>query len=304
MQKVKWNTDKAKVAIKDKWGNSITIQEPFEFKTVDTKIQFICKEHGGFSRSLYQALKAKHRCPKCSPTGPKGWDFIRKQLVDRHGDRYDYSMMDNGGYESNKPLKVICKIHGVFYPHLTDHKKGSNCPACVSNSYRKTINDFLYESIKKHGNTYDYKLIFEKFKTYNDKVPIICTKHGVFEQRAGDHSRGVGCPFCKSRSKGEKEIVNYLNRVKIQFEQQKYFIDFKTDKNSFYYYDFFIPKLDTLIEYDGKQHYENTLYNNYDKSSQQKIDALKNQYAKTNSYKLIRISYKDDVEKTLIDNGL
>jgi hypothetical protein len=57
-------------------------------------------------------------------------------------------------------------------------------------------------------------------------------------------------------------------------------------------FDFYLPEQNTLIEYDGEQHFVKRGkygegYENY-----QRNDKIKNQYCKDNNIKLIRIHYK------------
>lgn len=299
MTRIKWDTELARKAITDKWGDSIKLPDNFSYTNVDAKVDVFCKTHGLFSRSIYSILHRKYPCPKCSPTGPKGWEFIKEGLYKKHGNRYDYSLMDNGGYSAQQPLKIICVEHGVFSQLLGEHKNGSNCPRCVEKEKRKTINNFLHESIEKHGNMYSYENVFTYFDTYNDKLPIICKKHGEFWQRAGDHSRGVGCPSCNQSSRGESRIKKYLIDNLIVFEVEKSFDDFKTTKGSKYRFDFYLPEYNILIEYDGLQHYTDTLYNNYDVSNQVTIDEAKNSYATSKGITLIRINSLDNIDKSL-----
>jgi hypothetical protein len=299
MTRIKWDTELARKTVKDMWGDAIELVEPFSYTNIDTKVEFICKTHGAFTRSIYAVIHRKYPCPKCSPTGPKGWDFIKEGLYKKHGNRYDYSLMDNGGYTSHKPLKIICSEHGVFSQRLGEHQKGSNCPRCVEKEKRKTINNFLYESIEKHGNLYSYENIFTHFDTYNDKLPIICKKHGEFWQRAGDHSRGTGCPSCNQSSKGESRIKKYLLDNRIVFETEKSFSDFTTAKGYKYRFDFYLPEHNVLIEYDGVQHHTATYYNDYNVDNQLSIDKIKNEYAASKELTLIRISVLDKIDDYL-----
>lgn len=56
-----------------------------------------------------------------------------------------------------------------------------------------TIN-FINKSIIKHGLLYDYSLV--NYTKTENKVDIICPKHGVFSQRAKNHISGNGCLAC------------------------------------------------------------------------------------------------------------
>ena len=59
---------------------------------------------------------------------------------------------------------------------------------------KKTTEQFILESIAKHGDKYDYsKVVYTK---KDNKVIIICKKHGDFEQCANSHLQGCGCTKC------------------------------------------------------------------------------------------------------------
>lgn len=62
---------------------------------------------------------------------------------------------------------------------------------------------------------------------------------------------------------------------------------------SYLSYDFYIPTYDTLIEYQGIQHYRRTLLTATDEKLSKQIahDSLKREYACNNGFNLIEIPY-------------
>jgi very-short-patch-repair endonuclease len=164
-------------------------------------------------------------------------------------------------------------------------------------SKKKTNKEFIEQSEKIYKYKYDYSL--SEYTTSKIKVKIICKKHGVFEQRPNDHFNGCGCPICKS-SKGELIITEYLSKNDILFETQKSFIDCK-DKGLLKF-DFYLPKHNLCIEYDGKQHFISNDFFGGEKRliEQQKKDEIKNIYCKENNIKLIRIKYDQKIINFLL----
>jgi hypothetical protein len=88
---------------------------------------------------------------------------------------------------------------------------------------------FIEECKKVHGDKYDYsKVVYTKA---NNKVIIICKKHGEFEQRAMGHKLGKECVRCGI----EKQVLSF----KIRFEEflerskNKYNDKFNYNKESF-----------------------------------------------------------------------
>jgi hypothetical protein len=59
---------------------------------------------------------------------------------------------------------------------------------------RKTTEQFIENSIKIHGDTYDYSKV--EYVSNKVKVCIICKEHGDFLQTPNDHIGGHGCRKC------------------------------------------------------------------------------------------------------------
>lgn len=69
-------------------------------------------------------------------------------------------------------------------------------------SKKLTTEEFIKKAKKIHNNKYDYSKVF--YINAKTKVSIICPIHGMFEQIAGNHLGGNGCPFCKKLSISKK----------------------------------------------------------------------------------------------------
>lgn len=106
------------------------------------------------------------------------------------------------------------------------------------------------------------------------------------------HSGQLTCG-CGTMSKGETKITKYLENNDIQFEYQKTFEDLKSDLKRPLPYDFYIPKFNALIEFQGLQHYKPSEYfgGQYRFERQLINDKVKKEYAINNGYKYIEIPY-------------
>ena len=92
-------------------------------------------------------------------------------------------------------------------------------------------------------------------------------------------------------SNGEKKISSLLFDRKILFEKEKTFSDLKQGKLKF---DFYLPKTNTIIEFDGKQHFMYTPYfhkNRHEFLHYKENDRRKNAYCLSHKIKLYRIPY-------------
>jgi hypothetical protein len=82
-------------------------------------------------------------------------------------------------------------------------------------SKRLTQEEFIKRAKEVHGNKYNYSKVF--YINAKTKVSIICPEHGVFEQIAGNHLVGNGCPFCKNLTiskKLSKKSKTFIEQVK------------------------------------------------------------------------------------------
>jgi len=293
-------TSKIKLSIKYFINRSNIIHNnKYDYSLVDyknnyTKIKIICPIHGEFEQNPKHHLEGKG-CSLCSGNKKLNSVIFIENSKKIYGDKYDYSLVD---YKNNyTKIKIICKKHGIFEQTPHSHFNSSGCRYCVIDNNRLSINEFIKKSKDIHNNKYDYSLV--DYINNHTKIKIICEKHGIFEQTPINHLNGKGCSSCKD-SKGEKEIRKILENNNILFEQQKKFEGCKYKK--YLKFDFYLPKYNICIEFDGIQHFKSNNYFGGEKLfNQQKIrDKIKNEFCDVNNIKLIRISYKDNIEKKLI----
>jgi hypothetical protein len=256
-----------------------------------SKVKIICSVHSVFEKSPNDHLD-RQGCPKCSDTNLQKEGFIKRARV-IHGDRYDYSLVEYNGRK--KSVKIVCQEHGIFEQIAQIHLKGSNCPRCMG-LYKKTNEDFINDAKLIHGDRYDYSLV--EYVTCLNKIKIVCSKHGVFNQVPSTHLKGSGCPICRE-SKGEKKIRLFLLKSNIRFIPQHGFSDC-IDVRSLTF-DFYLPDFNTCIEYDGQQHFVEIKKWGGKKGllNRQRKDKIKNEYCEINKINLIRFSYLDDLKLEL-----
>ena len=66
-----------------------------------------------------------------------------------------------------------------------------------------TTEEFIQECNIKHNNFYDYgKVVYTRSQ---NKITIICPKHGDFEQTPNSHLNRRGCSVCS----GKKQLTLY-----------------------------------------------------------------------------------------------
>ena len=262
-----------------------------------TKVVITCRTHGDFKQRPDAHLYQTQGCPICGGSCSYTTEEFVAKAAKIHSNQYDYPKME---YRNNKTKIIItCRIHGDFKQKPDNHLSGNGCPRCGSN-YNPTTQEWKRKAVKIHGNRYDYsKVVYENNKT---KVVITCRTHGDFKQKPDNHLARHGCSRCQE-SKGEKKIHDYLISRNIKFISQ-----FRVG-NCRYFFDFLIPGTNTLVEYDGEQHFDPDNYYNRKKDGsfeRRKImDLDKTEIAITNGYKLVRIPYTSYNEiETILDTIL
>ena len=166
---------------------------------------------------------------------------------------------------------------------------------------KKPQEQFISDARNVHGDYYDYSLV--EYHGCFTKVKIICPKHGLFEQTPATHLCGSGCPVCR-KSKGEERISVWLKENNIKYDaQHKITNESILCKNRHLVVDFYLPDYNTIIEYNGEQHYKPVdLWGGEEKlKSQQERDSALRQYCKEHKVKLIEIPFSrfDDIELIL-----
>ena len=294
---IKYNTEIFK-KISEKIHNNKYDYSLVNYVNNHTNVNIICSIHGIFSQQPQVHMNGGN-CPNCMNDKKSKLfamdknEFIRLSNI-IHNNKYDYNLVEY--INQNKKVKITCPIHGIFEQAPKSHYNNkSGCPFC-GGSYKSNTIEFIEKAKKLHSDTYLYNKV--DYKTSIDKIIITCPKHSDFLITPNNHLLGKGCPICKM-SYGERKIKNFLDSNNIEYIRQKMFSDCKFIKPL--KFDFYLPKYNTLIEFDGEQHF--TKYRFEKDNSQLKLrqqkDKIKNEYSISNNIKLIRILYNDNVEEKL-----
>ena len=120
-----------------------------------------------------------------------------------------------------------------------------------------------------------------------------CGNHSYPNQSNLEKGHSLSCG-CRHSSKWEIFISEYLTNLNISFEFQKRFDDCRNAKGSdMLPFDFYIKRLNLIIEYDGEHHFHSIDYWGGEEKFKitQENDEIKNLYCKSKNIKLIRIPY-------------
>lgn len=187
------------------------------------KILVSCPEHGGFEQRTDAHLRGVG-CPECTSIkrNIQTDEFISRSLKIHKG-RYGYDHVNCNGTDTL--LKIECYKHGIFEQVASQHLKGSGCRDCYVDSTKLTLENYLKDCKKIHGDKYGYSKL--EYNTIRDKVIITCHTHGDFLQTAHDHKHGGGCPKCA-------EYFRNLDNKDPDTPCHIYYLQLKTEHLIFY----------------------------------------------------------------------
>ena len=204
--------------------------------------------------------------------------------------------------------------HGSYEINCNNFKNGKRCRLCHPTGKNPTIHpydSFGYRNFDKVMSWHpDNKVSPFRVGFGSDikEYKFICEKCGYSFNVALNSITHFNrwCPVC-SKSKGEQKISLFLRTLNIDYIQEKTFDSLEGLNNGNLRYDFYLPKHNLLIEYQGEQHerYIKGLHKTYSTfERQQEHDRRKRKYAKENGIKLLEIWYWDfdNIEEILLRN--
>ena len=255
-------------------------------------------------------------CKQCNSFAQWGIDNIDEDFLEKYWDYEKNKDIDPWKINKccNKKVWIKCqekKYHGSYNACCSSFISGKRCPYCVSKKVHPKdslgqyiIDNYEEDFLSKIWSDKNKKSSFEYSLHNNKKVWCKCLngKHKDYCRSVETSTRyNFRCPNCEGFSKGEEKIDNYLISNKIINEPQKTFEGLLGLGNGLLSYDFYLPKYNLLIEYQGEQHeryIKGMQKSKKDFEKQLEHDRRKREYAKKHNIKLLEIWYNcfDDVE--------
>lgn len=252
----------------------------------------------------FDNFKSGKRCKKCKYENHAKELALTYEDVKKYIESFEYQLLSEEYTNSHKKLKMICSEGHVCYINMNNFKSGRRCKKCFDEKLAKD-KSFDYEMVKEMIELEGYKLLSSEYINANQKISIECPYGHKYEVTFGRFKcNGNRCPVCDV-SKGEKKIMDWLNENNIKYIYDKsYFDDLLSPLGNLLRPDFIIEDRKIWIEYDGEFHYKK-IYNEDGFEKIQIHDGLKDEYAKKNGWKLIRIPYWDfDRIEEILDKNL
>ena len=173
------------------------------FTGMHKPVCIICKEHGEFTQNVHNHITGKQGCPICANKykripNKKSYEQVLSEIKELYGDKYEIKCDD---YQNNKSrIEVTCNTCGfVFNTTINSLLCGHGCKKCASEQLKlkHVPTKSIIEHFKSiHGDMFDYSLMTKEQYRENDKVEIICKKHGPFTAEIRRHYSSVCCRKC------------------------------------------------------------------------------------------------------------
>jgi hypothetical protein len=280
--------------------------EPFVYKNNNSLLKIKCNIDGHERNLTYHRFVHNNNgCPKCSKK-----ILYEKEIsnnINNRLEKINASLREPYIHKNNKSkLKLKCNIDGhewdSKYSNFVNSNKGcAKCAGVLKLSQKESEQKVLEQCIIMNY-TLNKPFVYKNTRTLT--LEIKCMEcNSIWNVKMNNFiSRKSGCPKC-NKSKGENEIENILKEKNIFYITEKIFEDCKDI--GFLKFDFYLPKINTCIEFDGIQHFKSlNFFGGEEKLKEtQKRDKIKNQYCIENNIDLIRIPYyKFDNIKDILSN--
>ena len=272
----------------------------------DSTIEFYCTIHNTTYVKSWNEIKNGALCNECGKE-----KYRKSRLADFNKiknyckEALDIEILEQEYISNSTPLAYICNKHkekGVQYRSWADMQmKKHSCPYCAKESTIK-IQSTSHEQFMSKINDFCAVEVVGTYINSKTKIKVKCKKCGKMGYMRPDHILNGVSLNCCVKSKGEEEVERVLQKLKIPYVFQKRFEDCRLEKPL--PFDFYVPSLNTCIEFDGRQHFvfSNTFHKTEESFEKLKNrDKIKNEYCIKNSVNLIRIPYWEikNIEKIL-----
>lgn len=271
-------------------------------KSKNKQVDCICYYCGKSFKARYdkyiKSLEDPNKHLFCSSECAKNvqkpkWEDIVFAFKDK-----EYILISDQYINAKTKLEYICPKHkeyGSQYITYNNLKNGFGCKYCgderTANCKRSS-----FEEVSKIFEQNDMILLEQEYKNSSTPLAYICKNHPEYgiQYKTAINARRQHCPYCYV-IKGENKIECFLLENGIQFEHPKSYDDLRGVGGGKLSYDFYLPKYNLLIEYQGEQHERPVdIFGGIEQFKiQQEHDKRKREYAKNHQIELLEIWYCD-----------
>lgn len=252
-----------------------------DYKGVSAKITLKCPRGHIYDVSYNNFKNNNRRCPYCQrETLSELFRASEEEVLEKVKEAgLEYISGLENFKNGDSKIQVKCSNGHVYETRYSLIKRGTACRKCVG-TQKLTIEE-VRDNLSKHN----YELISDKYVNATEKLLMRCPHGHEIQLSWNKFQQGRRCNIC-GESQGENRIRVYLENNGIEYVQEHRFAECK-DKYTLPF-DFYLPKLNIAIEYDGEFHYKD-IHGKLDK--QIRRDNIKTNYCQSHNIRLIRIPY-------------
>lgn len=284
----------------------------FEILKYVNRSEIYAKDENGYLYKINYHNFVKGKTPHMLMKNPFAIENLKRFLSINYP---DYECLDNEYHTCKTKMHFVCHKHedkGIQVKTSDNIINGDHvCKYCGHERGARTrlVDESLF--IKKCDEL-SLEYVGRTIINYNSHVLFICPKHrdkGIQHSSWTNFKRCTnGCIHCSSSS-GENKIRKELTDLGYKFDEQCP-MEGCVSKRSLKF-DFYIPKLNIAIEYDGQQHFEPIDFSGKGYENALEIyndtvmrDRIKDEFCANNNIRLLRIPYTeyDNIHDILINN--
>lgn len=262
-----------------------------EYIRAKEKLKMECPNGHKLEMSYDNFHSSGNRCKECRKKELNERFKLSYEEVRKYIEFFGYELLSEEYINNTEKLLVKCPCGYEFLVTFacfrgSKNRNGTRCPKCYGNIKH------TYEEVKEYISIFGYELLSEEYINNSEKILVRCPNNHEYEVTYANFYKGRRCPYCQI-SKGEQKVMDWLNKNNILYiYDEPYFEDLLSPLGNSLRPDFILPDYKIWIEYDGEFHY-NKYYEEQKFETLQIHDKLKDNYAKENDWRLIRIPYWD-----------
>lgn len=256
-----------------------------EYNNCYTKLLMQCPRLHQYE-VMWTNFQQGRRCPFCA--GKK----ITYQQVKSFIEDQNYKLLSQDYINNSTKLLIVCPRLHQYRATWTQFKRGNRCPYCSGNK------KFTYQQVKNFVEDQEHRLLSKEYVNTHTKFLVECNEGHQYWTTQSYFQQGYRCPLCKE-SRGERQLYELLEQIflscQITRQDNLGFLERQT-------VDFAVRESKLAIEYDGEQHFKPVRFGgiSIQRASRnfqyiQKLDKRKQLLCERNNYKLVRISYQEEM---------